>query len=57
MSKEDAGARIDSQPDRASRLEGADFVIDNAGDEGHLATEVDRVWDALVALRDAPPPA
>ncbi len=57
MSAVDAGARIASQPDRASRLEGADFVIDNAGDEDHLAREVDRVWRALVALHEAPPPS
>ncbi len=50
MSRPDAEARIASQPDRTSRLEGADLVIDNSGDEDHLGAEVDRVWAALVAL-------
>jgi dephospho-CoA kinase len=68
MSAEDARARIDSQPDRKTRLEGADLVVDNSGDVDHLRTEVDRVWLALEALQerrraepptpaDAPPPA
>ncbi|MGH9096391.1 MAG: dephospho-CoA kinase [Acidimicrobiales bacterium] len=52
MPKEDAEARIASQIDRATRLDGADLVVDNSGDERHLAGEVDRVWDALVELRD-----
>jgi dephospho-CoA kinase len=55
MSAEDARARIGSQIDRASRLEGADLVIDNSGDQGHLSEEVDRVWGLLVALRDGTP--
>jgi dephospho-CoA kinase len=55
MSPEDAEARIGSQVDRAARLEGADLVIDNSGDEYHLVAEVDRVWAALVDLRDRTP--
>jgi dephospho-CoA kinase len=51
MSEEDARARMASQPDRASRLEGADLVVDNSGDAGHLQREVDRVWDEILALR------
>jgi dephospho-CoA kinase len=51
MDKEDARARIDSQPDRQSRLEGADLVVDNSGDRHHLEAEVDRVWSELVGLR------
>jgi len=51
MPKEDAEARIAAQVDRKTRLEGADLVIDNSGDEQHLAAEVDRVWDELVKLR------
>jgi dephospho-CoA kinase len=42
---------MDSQPDRSDRLDGADLVIDNAGDLAHLEAEVDRVWAALVGLR------
>jgi dephospho-CoA kinase len=51
MSEEDALARMASQPDRDSRLEGADLVVDNSGDPGHLEGEVDRVWEELLALR------
>ena len=52
MSADDARARIDSQPDRRTRLEGADLVVDNSGDHDHLRSEVDRVWAELEALRD-----
>ena len=52
MFKEDAEARIASQIDRQTRLQGADLVVDNSGDEQHLAEEVARIWDALVVLRN-----
>ena len=52
MSPDDARARIDSQPDRQARLEGADLVVDNSGDHDHLRVEVDRVWAELEALRE-----
>jgi len=52
MDRTDAEARIGSQPDRATRLEGADLVIDNSADRASLAAEVDRVWAELVALHD-----
>ncbi len=55
MSRADAEARIASQIDRATRLDGADLVIDNAGDHDHLVAEVDRVWDALVVLKSHAP--
>jgi dephospho-CoA kinase len=51
MAPEDARARINSQPDRQTRLEGADLVVDNSGDRHHTEAEVDRVWSELVALR------
>jgi len=61
MAPQDARARIDSQPDRGARLEGADFIVDNSGDHDHLRAEVDRVWAELEARRDrrddAPPAA
>jgi dephospho-CoA kinase len=59
MAPADAEARIGSQIDRATRLDGADLIIDNSGDEEHLRAEVDRVWAVLVDLRDrrADPPA
>lgn len=52
MDRADAEARIGSQVDRATRLEGADLVIDNSGDRDHLRAEVERVWSALLDLRD-----
>ena len=52
MSLEDATARIGSQPDRQTRLDGADLVVDNSGDVDHLRAEVDRVWSELEALRE-----
>ena len=51
MAREDAEARIAAQIDRPTRLEGADLVVDNAGDRDHLAAEVDRVWAALLVLK------
>ena len=51
MAPSDAEARIGSQIDRATRLEGADLVIDNSGGHTHLQSEVDRVWTALTELR------
>ncbi len=53
MDEEDARARMAAQPDRATRLEGADFVVDNSGDEVHLGAEVDRVWSHLGELAAA----
>jgi dephospho-CoA kinase len=55
MSPADAEARIGSQVDRATRLEGADLVIDNSGDHTHLQTEVDRIWDELIGLQGRRP--
>ncbi len=52
MARADAEARIGSQIDRRDRLDGADLVIDNSGDHDHLLGEVDRIWAALVDLRD-----
>jgi dephospho-CoA kinase len=50
MSVEDATARQASQPSRAERLAGADFVVDNSDGTEALAAEVDRVWAALQEL-------
>jgi dephospho-CoA kinase len=52
MTREDAEARISSQTDRATRLDGADLVIDNSGGLDRLGDEVARVWEQLVELRD-----
>lgn len=54
MPRADAEARVAAQIDRQTRLEGADLVIDNSGDEQHLADEVDRVWEELEKLRSRP---
>jgi dephospho-CoA kinase len=51
MAPTDAEARIGSQVDRATRLEGADMVINNSGGLTDLQAEVDRVWAALVELK------
>ncbi len=51
--EEDARARMAAQPTRAARREGADFVIDNSGDQAHLAAEVDRLWARLAELAAA----
>ncbi len=53
MDRADAAARIGSQLDRETRLDGADLVIDNSSDHDHLRAEVARVWTALVDLRRA----
>jgi dephospho-CoA kinase len=53
MGAEDAKARMASQPDRAARLEGADLVVDNSGDEAALRREVERVWRSLLERRAA----
>jgi dephospho-CoA kinase len=54
MDEDDARARMANQPDREARREGADFVVDNSGDEVHLRNEVERVWGALLELRARP---
>lgn len=43
-SETDVRKRIAAQATREERLAKADFVIDNAGDKGHLEAEVDRAW-------------
>jgi dephospho-CoA kinase len=53
MDRADAKARIGSQADRDTRLAGADLVIDNSADHEALRAEVERVWAALAALREA----
>jgi len=49
FSRRDAESRVAAQITREERREGADFIIDNAGDRAHLVAEVDRVWAALGA--------
>ena len=54
MSVEDATARQASQPSRAERLAGADFVVDNSDGTDQLEREVDRVWSELERLPERP---
>jgi len=54
MSEEDARARQASQPSRAERLDGADFVVDNSDGPDQLEREVDRVWGELQRLPERP---
>ena len=54
FSETDARARIDRQVSRQRRLELATFVIDNSGEPGGLAAQVDEVWTALLALPHLP---
>lgn len=54
MSVADATARQVSQPSRAERLEGADFVVDNSDGTEALAVEVGRVWALLEELPELP---
>ncbi len=49
----DAEARIRAQISREERCAEADYVLDNSGDREALRREVDRLWDWLVAARDA----
>lgn len=44
FSEDDARARIASQVSRETRLEKADFVVDNSGTLADLDAEVDRCW-------------
>ncbi len=46
----DARARIEAQAGREERLEFADFVIDNSGDEAALDAEVERCWAWIETL-------
>ena len=53
MDETDARNRIASQISREERLAKATHVVDNSSDLDHLRSEVDGLWDQLVAMRDA----
>jgi dephospho-CoA kinase len=55
MDRADAEARIAAQVSRQERREGADYVVDNATDRAHLASEVERLWAWIDAARRRPP--
>ena len=46
---EDARARMARQATREQRLDAADFVVDNDGDERALLAQVDALWQELLA--------
>ncbi len=49
LSEEEAKKRIDSQMDRAERIERSDFVINNSGDMAELGNAIKELWDRRVA--------
>jgi dephospho-CoA kinase len=49
----DAEARIRSQISREVRRQEADYVIDNSGDLAALEAEVGKLWEWLLAAREA----
>jgi len=48
--EDDAWARIDKQASRKQRLEFADFVIDNNGDNDSLEVQIDSCWSWMASL-------
>ena len=48
--EDDAWARIDKQASRKQRLEFADFVIDNNGDNDSLELQIDSCWSWMASL-------
>ncbi|HIF44100.1 MAG TPA: dephospho-CoA kinase [Dehalococcoidia bacterium] len=49
LSEEEAKKRINSQMDRAERIERSDFVIDNSSDMAGLESAIKELWDRRVA--------
>jgi dephospho-CoA kinase len=49
LSEEEAKKRINSQMDRAERIERSDFVIDNSSDMAGLESAIKELWDCRVA--------
>ena len=48
--EDDAWARIEKQASREQRLEFADFVIDNNGDNDSLEVQIDSCWSWMTSL-------
>ena len=48
MSEEEVRRRINSQMDRAERIERSDLVVDNSGDVAGLGETVKALWDSRV---------
>jgi dephospho-CoA kinase len=55
MDEADARARIARQATREERLERADFVIDNSGDQAHLQAQMPALWAWMTALPEVDP--
>ncbi|MCW2570669.1 MAG: coaE [Frankiales bacterium] len=53
MSRQDAEARIAAQASLADKVAAATYVISNDGPLEELAPQVDRVWRALLAAKEA----
>jgi dephospho-CoA kinase len=51
MTPEEARRRMAAQPSRRARLEGADVVVDNAGDRAQLRAQVARLWARIEAMQ------
>ena len=54
MKEDDARRRMASQASREERLATADFVIDNSGSRADLEAAVDRAWEWIQSLSQAP---
>jgi len=55
MTEEEARARLGSQLPRETRLEHADFVIDNSGTPEELEARIGEAWSWIETLPDATP--
>ncbi|MGE0878431.1 MAG: dephospho-CoA kinase [Acidimicrobiia bacterium] len=53
MSEADARARLANQPDRETRLERADFIVDNSGSPADLDDQIEMAWTWLWTLPDS----
>ena len=53
MSRDEAEARVSAQASDAERLEVADVVLDGAGSDANLRSQIDDLWARLAAERSA----
>lgn len=49
LPRQDVERRMSVQVDRDTRLQGADFVIDNSGTVEQTVQQVDEIWDTLIS--------
>ncbi|NLF04101.1 MAG: dephospho-CoA kinase [Actinomycetales bacterium] len=57
LTEADARARVAAQADDETRLAAADVVLDGSGTELELRSQVDALWERLLAEREAELPA